>query len=73
MTSGWVVLRTFSSRFEAEYAHALLSSAEIPSIMDTQATGLFGPGFQGAIPGGVALRVPEAALEDARELLSDIV
>ncbi len=65
--SGWAVLATYASGFEADFAMGLLEAAEIPAVRDNNDTvGIFGPGFQGATARGVTVRVPTAALEDAR-------
>jgi hypothetical protein len=65
--NGWSVLATYSSGFEADLAIAQLQAAEIPAVRDGNDTvGIFGPGFQGATARGVTVRVPAAALEDAR-------
>jgi hypothetical protein len=64
---GWSVLATYASGFEADLAMAQLETAGIPALRDNNDTvGIFGPGFQGATARGVTVRVPEAALEDAR-------
>ncbi len=67
----WTVLATYASGFEADLAVALLVAADIPAVRDSNDTvGIFGPGFQGATTHGVAVRVPTAALEDARAVVS---
>jgi hypothetical protein len=67
----WTVLATYASGFEADLAVALLEAAEIPAMRDSNDTvGIFGPGFQGATSRGVVVRVPAAALEDARAVVS---
>ncbi len=64
---GWSVLATYASGFEADLAMAQLETAGIPALRDNNDTvGIFGPGFQGATARGVTVRVPAAALEDAR-------
>jgi hypothetical protein len=64
---GWRVLATYASGFEADLAMAVLQAAEIPAVRDSNDTaGIFGPGFQGPTAHGVTVRVPAAALEDAR-------
>ena len=69
--SGWRVLATYASGFEADLAMAQLEAAEIPAVRDGNDTvGIFGPGFQGATARGVTVRVPAAALEDARAVVS---
>ncbi len=66
-SGGWSVLATYASGFEADLAMAQLETAGIPAIRDNNDTvGIFGPGFQGATARGVTVRVPAAALEDAR-------
>ena len=65
--SGWRVLATYASGFEADLAMAQLEAAEIPAVRDNNdSVGIFGPGFQGATARGVTVRVPAAVLEDAR-------
>jgi hypothetical protein len=65
--SGWRVLATYASGFEADLAMAQLEAAEIPAVRDDNDTvGIFGPGFQGATARGVTVRVPAGALADAR-------
>ena len=65
--TGWRVLATYTSGFEADLAIAQLEAAEIPAIRDSNDTvGIFGPGFQGATARGVTVRVPAAVLEVAR-------
>jgi hypothetical protein len=67
MSGEWSVLATYASGFEADLAMAQLETAGIPAIRDNNDTvGIFGPGFQGATARGVTVRVPAAALEDAR-------
>ena len=69
--SGWRVLATYASGFEADLAMAQLAAAEIPAVRDGNDTvGIVGPGFQGATARGVTVRVPAAAIEDARVVVS---
>ena len=42
----------------------------VPVLIRSERTGIFGPGFQGSVPGGVGLAVPAAHADRARELLS---
>jgi hypothetical protein len=66
----WHVLATFASGLEADIALARLEAAEIPAVRDSNDTvGIFGPGFQGPTSRGVTVRVPAAALADARAVL----
>jgi hypothetical protein len=65
--SGWRVLATYASGFEADLAMAQLEAAEIPAVRDSNdSVGIFGPGFQGATAQGFTVRVPASAFEDAR-------
>jgi hypothetical protein len=65
--SGWRVLATYASGFEADLAMAQLEAAEIPAVRDSNdSVGIFGPGFQGATAQGFTVRVPTSAFEDAR-------
>ena len=65
--SGWRVLATYSSGLEADIAMQQLEAAKIPALRDNNnATGIFGPGFQGTTPQGFTVRVPDDVLEDAR-------
>ena len=71
--SGWREVATFASGFEADLAIAQLGAAGIPAVRDNNDTvGIFGPGFQGATARGVTVRVPAAALNDARSVLRDV-
>lgn len=69
MTSGWVKIREYASRFEAEMAQAQLQSATIPCAIHTHEGGAFGPGFQGVVPSGVELLVPGTMRAKAEEIL----
>jgi hypothetical protein len=65
--SGWSVLATYASGFEADLVMAQLEQAQIPAVRDSNDTvGIFGPGFSGATARGVTVRVPTSALADAR-------
>jgi len=67
----WQVLATYASGLEADIAMAQLEAAEIPAVRDSNDTvGIFGAGFQGATAKGFTVRVPAAALEDARAAVS---
>ena len=67
----WRVLATFASGLEADIALARLEAAEIPAVRDRNDTvGIFGLGFQGTTSRGITVRVPAAALADARALLT---
>lgn len=68
--SHWMKAREFATRFEAEMARARLESADIPSTIKTHEAGFFGPGFQGVVPSGVELHVPNDRLAAAEALLA---
>ena len=64
---GWSVLATYSSGLEADIVLGQLEQAGIPALRDNHnATGIFGPGFQGTTAEGFTVRVPTKALEEAR-------
>jgi hypothetical protein len=71
--SGWFVLATFSSGFEADLVISRLEGAGIRAVRDDNDTvGIFGPGFQGANPRGVTVRVPVESVNEARALLEEV-
>ena len=66
----WRDVASYSSGFEADLAIAQLQSAGIDAVRDDNDTvGIFGPGFQGANPRGVTVRVLADALDEARAIL----
>jgi hypothetical protein len=69
MASDWVKIATVASGFEADLARAMLEEENIPVLVRGKQAGLFGGGFQGAVPGGVDILVPSAAASRARELI----
>ena len=69
MTSEWVKIATVSSGFEADATRAMLEEQNIPVLVRGKQAGLFGGGFQGAVPGGVDILVPSSAASRARELI----
>ena len=64
-------MRSYSTGLEAEMAQQILAGAGIPSMLRSDRAGVFGLSFQGAVPGGIKLVVPESALIEARELLEE--
>ena len=64
-------LRTFPSRMEAEMASELLKKAQIPFIIQSEDTGIFGPGNMPS-PRGARLLVPGEQIERARDLLKRV-
>lgn len=72
MSVRWAVLHTYPSGFEADLVIARLEAEAIPAVRDdNDMVGIVGFGFQGATSRGVTVRVPEEALEDAREILAE--
>jgi len=68
----WVVLKTFSTVHEAEIDAGLLRSAGIPARVDVgDSIGVFGPGYQGSVTGGVRLLVPAAVEAQAHAVVDD--
>lgn len=69
METDWVKVAEYGTGFEADLARATLTEAEIPVVAKGEQVGIFGAGFQGAQPGGIALFVPAGALDRARDVL----
>lgn len=65
----WIEIGTFSTSLEADMARQTLDAAGIPVLVKSNASGVFGSGFQGAVPGGVTLHVPSPEVERAQSLL----
>ncbi len=63
----------FSSRAEAETVGHALDQFDIPFLVQSADTGMFGPGMVGWSPQGAALLVPDERLEEVRELLECVV
>ena len=73
-TREWTTFGSFGTGLEADMARELLLTASIPVLMRTERSGIFGPGFQGSMPGGAGLAVPAAFADRARaRLASDAV
>ena len=69
-TGRWVKLATYGTTFETERARATLEAAGIPAMVQSNiGAGAFGAGFQGPVPGGVALLVPALDLDRAWTLV----
>jgi hypothetical protein len=64
-------LKTFASRMEAEMAAELLTKARIPFIIQSEDTGIFGPGNMPS-PRGARLLVPDEDMKRAKDLLERI-
>ena len=67
----WVRITTCSTVFEAEQIRNTLDGAGIPVFLRGLQPGVFGPGFQGVIPGGIDVCVPSPELSAARALVGD--
>ena len=69
-----VMLARYSTVLDAERAKATLESEGIDSVVESGAApGIFGPGFQGAVPGGVAVLVRSADVDRAWQVVVDRV
>ena len=68
-TPRWATLGVFPSGLAADIARQTLEEAEIPVLVRGDHAGIFGPGFQGSVGGGIEVLVPDSALEHAREIL----
>ena len=69
-----VMLARYSTVFDAERAKATLEGEGIDSVIESNgAPGIFGPGFQGSVPGGVAVLVRSTDLDRAWQVVVDRV
>ena len=69
-----VMLARYPTVFDAERAKATLESQGIDSVIESNgAPGIFGPGFQGAVPGGVAVLVRSSDVDRAWQVVVDRV
>ncbi len=65
----WVTIATYSTGLEADMARQTLEAEGIPSLMNSNAPGIFGASFQGAVTGGISLQVPSPVADEARTIL----
>ncbi len=65
----WVEVGNYRTGLEAEMAKQLLDAAGIPVLARSDAPGIFGLSFQGAVTGGITLHVPSPEAEHALVLL----
>ena len=72
-TPHWRKVAVFPAEPGAEMARQLLETAGIPVAVLNDRTGIFGPGFAGASHLGVTVLVPGDRLEEAIELLEDVI
>ena len=63
----------FGSRVEAETIGHALDQYDIPFLVQSGDTGMFGPGMIGTSPVGASLLVPEERVAEVTELLSCVV
>lgn len=68
-TTHWTSIGVFATGLEADIAREALEDADIPVLVRGDQPGIFGSGFQGTVPGGIELLVPDTALLQARERL----
>ncbi len=67
----WIDIGSFATGLDADIARDVLERAEIPVFVQSNAAGIFGLAFQGAVSGGITLRVPSPEADRARALLAN--
>jgi len=72
-TPHWRKAAVFPAEPGAEIARQLLEGAGIPVAVLNDRTGVFGPGFAGTSHLGVTIMVPADRLQEAIELLEDLL
>jgi len=65
----WIVIGNYNTAFEAEMARQALEAEGIPVLTKSDAPGIFGASFQGAVTGGVTLHVPSPEIDRAQAVL----
>ena len=68
----WVTVATFSARYLAELPMQTLEGQGIPVLLKGEEPGIWGPGFSGPTSQGLELKVPDNAVDDAREILKQL-
>jgi hypothetical protein len=69
-----VMLARYPTVFDAERAKATLESQGIESVIESNgAPGIFGPGFQGSVPGGASVLVRSSDIDRAWQVVVDRV
>jgi hypothetical protein len=68
-TTQWAELASFGTGLEAEIARQKLDDAGIPALIKSDVSGIFGAAFQGIVPSGVSVSVPEPELARAKEII----
>jgi hypothetical protein len=71
MKEQWARLTTVYTGLEADTLKGMLELEGIPVLVKGYQVGMWGSGFQGSIPEGADVLVPESALERARDMLPD--
>ena len=66
----WIEIGTFNTGLEADMACQTLDAQGILVLVKSNASGIFGAGFQGAIGGGVTVYVPSPEADRAQSLLA---
>jgi hypothetical protein len=69
MTNQWARVLKVYTGLDADTARATLELEHIPVLVRGYSVGMFGSAFQGSVPDGVEILVPESELERARDLL----
>lgn len=69
----WAKAATFKASYEADLARQALEAEGIPVAVLGDATGIFGPGYMGPTTRGNTVLVPSDRVEEARELIADLV
>lgn len=65
----WALLKVVSTTLEVDMMKQTLEAENIPALVRGPYAGVFGGGYQGPVPGGIQVLVPEQELERARDLL----
>ncbi len=69
MTTQWVQLASFGTGLEAEMVRQKLETAGIPALVKGDVSGYLGAAFQGVVPSGVTVSVPDPELARAKEVI----
>jgi Putative prokaryotic signal transducing protein len=69
----WAKAASFKASYEADLARQALEAEGIPVAVLGDATGIFGPGYMGPTTRGNTVLVPSDRVEEARELISDLI
>jgi hypothetical protein len=69
----WAKAASFKASYEADLARQALEAEGIPVAVLGDVTGIFGPGYMGPTTRGNTVLVPSDRLDEARELIADLV